>query len=147
MSIRLVWLGLALAVTGCAGAKPVIRTINDIAKDACALFFSEKQGISIEDAARGICATREVLDPFIREILKAQQLAGASAGRDAGAEPEDASAAKTKTVVVVVIDPDAGATSDASSGAVSPADAAPPSPDAGRVAPIEAGASAAKKKK
>lgn len=74
------------ALTSCNGVKPVIRTVNDIAKEACALFFAEKQGISVEEAARGICATREVLDPFIREILKAQQVAGAAAG--AAASPE-----------------------------------------------------------
>ncbi len=76
-------------ILSCADAKPVARTVNDIARDLCAVFFSERQGISFDDAARGICSTREVLDPFIREVLKAQQAAGTAAAgsaQDGGGE-------------------------------------------------------------
>lgn len=67
--------------TGCAILKPALRTVDDIAREACALYFAELQGISARDAARAYCATREALDPFIREILAAQRVAGAqSAG-------------------------------------------------------------------
>ena len=69
---------LALALSSCAGMKPVARTVNDIARGACELFFAEQQGMAI-DVARDVCAAREVLDPFIREILSAQKAAGAEA--------------------------------------------------------------------
>jgi hypothetical protein len=68
-----------LSVSGCSEAKPMARTVNDVARELCAIFFSERQAISVEDAARGICSTREVLDPFIREVLKAQHAAGMQA--------------------------------------------------------------------
>lgn len=80
----------------CSAVKPVARTVNDVARDLCSMFFSEKEGISFEDAARGACSTREVLDPFIREVLKAKQ---AAAGQGEGAEP-----CKTETVVTVTQD-------------------------------------------
>ena len=63
------------------------------------MFFAEQQGISFEDAARDACSARDVIDPFIREGLKAQRVA---AGKGAGA-PE----CKTETVVTVT-GPDAG---------------------------------------
>lgn len=69
----------ALALNSCAGAKPIVRTIHDVAKSACAIFFADKQGLSIEDAARTFCATEAQLRPWIDEVLKAQQIAGAAA--------------------------------------------------------------------
>jgi hypothetical protein len=82
-------LAFVLLAIGCSEAKPVARTVNDVARELCAIFFSERQGISVEDAARGICSTREVLDPFIREVLKAQRAAGmqATAGAQDGGRP------------------------------------------------------------
>lgn len=80
-------------VTSCSSAKPIARTVNDVARDLCAIFFSEKQGISFEDAAREACSKREVLDPFIREVLKAKQ-----AATNDSAAPE----CKTETTVTVV---------------------------------------------
>lgn len=84
-------------VASCSSVKPAARTVNDVARDLCSMFFSEKEGISFEDAARGACSTREVLDPFIREVLKAKQ---AAAGQGA---PETAPC-KTETVVTVTQD-------------------------------------------
>lgn len=69
---------LSLALPACSGVKPVARTVNDIAREACELFFAEQQGMTIE-IARDVCAAREVLDPFIREILSAQKAAGTEA--------------------------------------------------------------------
>lgn len=69
---------VGLTLPGCSGVKPIARTVNDIAREACELFFSEQQGMSIE-TARDVCAAREVLDPFIREILAAQKAAGTEA--------------------------------------------------------------------
>ena len=102
--IRLIGLAFVtamLAVTSVQCTKVQARTVNDIARDACALFFSQQQGISFEDAARGVCSVREVLDPFIREILKAQQVA-ASAG-DAGDSEADASDGQTNPEQVWIV--------------------------------------------
>jgi hypothetical protein len=70
---------LALPIEGCATWKPVARTANDLAREACAIYFSERQGISVEEAARGVCTVRDIVDPFLREILKAQERAGVEA--------------------------------------------------------------------
>lgn len=69
----------ALTLTSCIGAKPVIRTTDELVKDSCAMFFSKQRGISFEDAARTICTTREVLEPFYRHFLEGQRRAGAEA--------------------------------------------------------------------
>lgn len=91
---------LVVAHVSCSSVKPIARTVNDVARDLCAIFFSEKQGISFEDAAREVCSKREVLDPFIREVLKAKQSATTeSAGKEC----------KTETVVTVT-QPEAGPT-------------------------------------
>ena len=84
------------AMVSCSSVKPAARTVNDVARDLCSMFFSEKEGISFEDAARGACSTREVLDPFIREVLKAKQ---AATGQGDGSAP-----CKTETVVTVTQD-------------------------------------------
>jgi hypothetical protein len=69
---------LCVVLSSCSGVKPVARTVNDIAREACELFFAEQQGMSM-DVARDVCAARDVLDPFVREILSAQKAAGAEA--------------------------------------------------------------------
>lgn len=75
VTLALVCLGLS----GCANWKPAARTVNDVARDLCSLFFAEKQGISVEQAAELACETREQLDPWIAEVLAAKQAAGAAA--------------------------------------------------------------------
>jgi hypothetical protein len=64
----------------CSNWKPAARTANDLARDMCSLFFSEAQGISFEDAARTACDTHEKVKPFLDELLRAQEVAGAKAG-------------------------------------------------------------------
>lgn len=64
---------------GCANWKPTARTVNDVARDLCSLFFAEKQGISVEQAAELACDTREKLDPWLEQVLAAKQAAGAAA--------------------------------------------------------------------
>jgi hypothetical protein len=77
--------GIALIpglLSGCAllnDAKPVLRTVDDVASNLCALHFSEQQGLSIEDAGRKFCDTKRKLQPWIDEVLAAQQSAGARA--------------------------------------------------------------------
>jgi hypothetical protein len=67
---------------GCAvfqSAKPVLRTVDDVATNLCALFFADRQSISVEDAARTFCRTKRQLQPWIDEVLAAQQAAGLQA--------------------------------------------------------------------
>lgn len=74
--------GLALVLLflpGCAAFGNFAKTVDDVAKDACALYFGEKAGISIRDAAKIYCSTREALDPWIEEIKAGQRRAGARA--------------------------------------------------------------------
>lgn len=68
---------LALTSTSC-GWKPVARTANDVARDLCSIFFSERNKISLEDAAETACKTRDQLDPWIEQILAAKKAAGAA---------------------------------------------------------------------
>jgi hypothetical protein len=67
-----------LLLGSCANWKPAARTVNDLARDLCSLFFAESQGISVEQAAETACNTRDQLDPWLREILAAKQAAGAA---------------------------------------------------------------------
>jgi hypothetical protein len=69
----------AIGVMACAEVKPVVRSIHDVAKGMCALFFAERQGLSLEEAASTFCATEAQLRPFIEHALEAQQTAGAAA--------------------------------------------------------------------
>jgi hypothetical protein len=62
----------------CAGWKPFARDASDVARNLCGLFFAEKQGLSLEDAARQFCVTRDQLDPWLEEILRAKATAGKS---------------------------------------------------------------------
>lgn len=72
-------LALLLVTPGCANWKPSARTVNDVARELCSLFFAERQSISIEEAAETACETREQLDPWIEQVLAAKQTAGAAA--------------------------------------------------------------------
>ncbi len=65
-------------VVSCAGLKPVARSTHDIAKELCSVFYGEKNGISIEEAGRAFCETERQLRPWLDEVLKAQQRAGAA---------------------------------------------------------------------
>lgn len=81
---------LALLIPACSGGFPPPRTVNDLARAACAAYFSRVQGISIEDAARAICTVPEVLAPFLR----AQQTGEAQAGPEAELAAQKAGVAK-----------------------------------------------------
>lgn len=83
---------LCLPLPGCAEARPILRTVDDVAKNLCALFYAEKQSLSVEDAARSFCRTRDAWEPWIDEALRAQQAGGAVAtSRDAGVADAGAS--------------------------------------------------------
>jgi hypothetical protein len=69
----------ALALPACSGGLPPPRTLNDLARTACAVYFARTQGISVEDAARLICALPEVLAPFLLAQQSGEQTAGPEA--------------------------------------------------------------------
>lgn len=74
--LKRLFLSLLVALPlGCGGASPIPRTIDDVARIACEAYFSQhdrakalamQQGISIDDAAKAICAVADVLAPFVR---------------------------------------------------------------------------------
>ncbi len=51
------------ALASCAELKPVARTTHDVAKQLCELFYSEKNGITVEEAGRAFCATERTSVP------------------------------------------------------------------------------------
>lgn len=66
-----------LIASGCAQAKPVARTVNDVARLACEVTFGAEPlpaGMTLED----VCEAHENLQPFVDQILAAQ--AGVKAG-------------------------------------------------------------------
>lgn len=69
----------ALTLPACASWRPVTRTVNDVAGDLCAVFFAEKKGLSLEEAGRTFCRTHEQLQPWLDQVLAAQQAAGRAA--------------------------------------------------------------------
>lgn len=89
MKAQLIWgfAGLVapfalLPLLGCAASpRPVARTVNDLGREACAIYFSKRQGISFEEAARTICTIRDIVDPFIGEQKAAMVAAGAQVER------------------------------------------------------------------
>lgn len=64
---------LALLLPGCAGWKPVIRGVNEIAKDLCVAHFGAKSKLSLEDVAKQFCETRDDLAPWLDAILSAKR--------------------------------------------------------------------------
>ena len=74
----------ALAAS-CTDLKPVARTTHDVAKQLCELFYTEKNGITIEEAGRAFCTTERDLRPWLDEVLKAKQRA--SLAREKAGQP------------------------------------------------------------
>lgn len=71
--------GLLLMLPSCANWKPIARTTNDVARALCGQFFGEKQGISVEEAAKKFCETRDDLAPWLDTVLAAKQAGGKAA--------------------------------------------------------------------
>lgn len=64
---------------GCAEAKPVARTVNDVARLACETSFTSQKlpdGLTVED----LCKQYQNLQPFITSILSASKTVGAANG-------------------------------------------------------------------
>ncbi len=82
-------LGILLALcASCAEARPIIKSVNDVARDLCAVFYSQRQAVSFDDAARSFCATERQLAPWIDEVLSAEHRASlrAAHAQDAGTD-------------------------------------------------------------
>lgn len=58
------------ALTGCTEGKVIARGANDIARDLCALHYGQREGISLDDAARTFC---QDLRPWLDLVLRAQR--------------------------------------------------------------------------
>lgn len=68
-----------LCLPGCAAWKPAVRTTNDVARVLCGEFFGQKMGMSLEDAAKKFCETRDDLEPWIDAVLAAKRNAAPKA--------------------------------------------------------------------
>lgn len=94
------WLAVAvlsLLVTGCgllSGAKPYISTAEDAARALCAVYASEKKGISVEDAFKDFCAGEQNYGPFLAVVKEKQQAGKAGVSLKVAALPEDCAEVK-----------------------------------------------------
>ncbi len=61
---------LILPATACSGLKPAAQVANDVARDLCALHYSEREQVSLEDAAKTFC---QDLRPWLDLVLRAQR--------------------------------------------------------------------------
>lgn len=83
--LMLVILVPLLSAATCAEAKPVVRSVLDVARAYCVLLVSEdKPGISAEEVQAKFCETEAQLRPYVNALLSAKQ------GIKAGAEASDA---------------------------------------------------------
>jgi hypothetical protein len=74
---------LTLSVGCTEGLKPLARTVDDIARSLCSKYHEEAYGISLDEAAKLYCHTREAYAPWIDAAL-----AGVTAGASAKAGVE-----------------------------------------------------------
>lgn len=69
---------LVAASFGCAALKPILRGVNDVARDLCELHYREHppadQLGNPAEVAKAVCAVQEKLHPFIDLVLSAQRL-------------------------------------------------------------------------
>jgi hypothetical protein len=69
-------IGSAVGISGCSAwttAKPVVRTVNDVARDLCVTHFGEKSKLSPEEVAREFCERQKDLAPWLDWVLAAKQ--------------------------------------------------------------------------
>lgn len=59
-----------LAPTGCAEARSVARNANDVARELCAMHYAQRDGISLDDAAKTFC---QDIRPWLDLVLRAQR--------------------------------------------------------------------------
>lgn len=82
--IVLLSLPLLFSTSSCAwwaenkgDVKSVVNTVDDIAQALCGVFYGEKMNLSVQDAVKTFCDTRDKFAPWIDAVL-----AGAKAGGD-----------------------------------------------------------------
>jgi hypothetical protein len=64
---------LASLLSGCAAfqsAKPALQTADSLAQQACAVFFGQQRGMSVEDAAEAFCEAKEQYQPWLDALLR-----------------------------------------------------------------------------
>lgn len=83
---------VALLCAGCADWKPIVRTVDDIARLFCAQHQARLQGVSVEDAWEAYCRTRDAWAPWIDPLLRAQAQGTAAAQAEAASAPPSAAA-------------------------------------------------------
>ena len=66
---KLLIIAAILSTAGCTQVKSVLRGSHDVAKNLCAIYYSDKQGISLDEAAKEICVNEEKLRPWIDHVL------------------------------------------------------------------------------
>jgi hypothetical protein len=73
---RLTWIAVVVLVAGCGLFKDGVRTIIDIARDACELYVDKHEGLTAL-TPEDFCELRDNLDPFVRGLTSMQETAGA----------------------------------------------------------------------
>lgn len=85
---------VALLCAGCANWKPIVRTVDDVARLFCAQHQARLQGVSVEDAWRAYCRTRDAWAPWIDPLIAAQA-EGTATAQAAAASAAPVGAAST----------------------------------------------------
>lgn len=62
---------LLLLVAGCHDAVAPIKTVDDVAHEACGYYFAQTRKISFQDAANAFCFTEDQLRPFVQGLRSA----------------------------------------------------------------------------
>lgn len=62
-----------LPAATCAQAKVIARGANDLAAELCAKYYSQKNGVSIDDALKAFCTGEQVLAPWLHLVLSAEK--------------------------------------------------------------------------
>lgn len=58
----------------CAALRPAVRDANRVAAEVlCAQSYSEKMGVSLEEAREVYCVVSDILDPFLAAAAKAKE--------------------------------------------------------------------------
>lgn len=123
---------VALLCAGCAEWKPIVRTVDDVARLFCARHYSQAVGVSVEDAWEAYCRTRDAWAPWIDPLIQAQAQGGATVqAKQASAAPGASSAASGAPAPTASPPPAKPADSGAQPPPATPAPAPVPSASAG----------------
>lgn len=89
MRISIAFLICSIAVTGCTpqqvnSALEVAKDIWSIAKALCLASHADRTGVSVEEAAKTVCQTKDQLAPWVDPVLGAMATGSAAVGLPAG---------------------------------------------------------------